>query len=342
MPVSRLRIAAAALALAAMTSGAAANIFEERFDRLLGWADDDHQAALSVFVNSCRFLRDPEWQPLCRLAPNVTNARQFFELFFRPVVMAPGERALFTAYFEPELRGARRRHGPYQTPLYRRPADLPNGQPSLTRAEIENGAIAGRGLEIVWIDDPVEVFFLQIQGSGRVRLEDGTTIRVGYGGNNGHRYRSIGQEMVRRGLFAAHQVSAQVIRNWVRRNPDEGRALLHHNESFVFFREIETLRPDDGPIGAMGLPITTWRTAAVDPAFVPLGAPVWVEKGGEAPVRRLFIAQDTGSAIKGPQRADLFFGTGEAAGLAAGRVKDGGRLVVLLPIPLAERLLGRG
>ncbi|WP_106207647.1 murein transglycosylase A [Aliiruegeria haliotis] len=307
------------------------------FDELDGWAADDHDAALSVFVKTCDILKDPDWAPICEVARNQSGGRAFFELFFRPVQVGD-EPALFTGYFEPELSGSLTRTARYRYPLYSRPKDMPKGQPFATRAEIEAGLLAGRGLEIVWVDDPVERFFLQIQGSGRVRLPDGQVVRVGYGGNNGHPYRSVGKEMVRRGIYAAHQVSAQVIKNWVRRNPVEGLKLLHHNPSFVFFRKVTAVPADKGPIGAMNRSVTPERTIAVDPAFTPLGAPVWIEKGGSDPIRRLTIAQDTGSAIKGPQRADIFYGTGDAAGRAAGKIKDPGRMVVLLPIQRAFAL----
>jgi membrane-bound lytic murein transglycosylase A len=197
----------------------------------------------------------------------------------------------------------------------------------------------GRGLEIAWVDDPVELFFLQVQGSGRVRYPDGRMIRVGYGGANGHNYRSIGQELVRRGVYQPHQVSADVIKNWVRRNPVEGEDLLYHNDSYVFFREVSQVPAERGPLGAMNRSITTLRSIAVDPAFTPLGAPVWIEKEGADPLRRLMIAQDTGSAIKGAQRADVFYGTGDDAGRQAGRIKDPGRMVVLMPIQRAYAFL---
>ncbi len=182
------------------------------------------------------------------------------------------------------------------------------------------------------------MFFLHIQGSGRVRLQDGNLIRVGYGGKNGHNYRSVGQELVRRGVYAAHQVSAQVIRNWVKRNPVEGAELLRHNPSYVFFREVNSVPATRGPLGAMNRSITAMRSIAVDPSYVTLGAPVWIEKGGANPLRRLMIAQDTGSAIKGAQRADIFYGTGEEAGLEAGKVRDPGRMMVLMPIQHAFAL----
>ncbi|MFN4172376.1 MAG: MltA domain-containing protein, partial [Pseudorhodobacter sp.] len=175
-----------------------------------------------------------------------------------------------------------------------------------------------------------------------IRLPDGRVLRVGYGGRNGHAYRSVGQEMVRLGIASRDQVSAQGIKAWVRANGAAGQQLLHHNPSYVFFRRLPDLPANKGPIGAMGRSITTMRSVAVDPAFVTLGAPVWVEKEGRGPIRRLMIAQDTGGAIKGAQRADIFFGTGNDAGLAAGMLKDGGRMVLLLPIERAYAMLPDG
>ncbi|MBN2907301.1 MAG: murein transglycosylase A [Rhodobacteraceae bacterium] len=313
------------------------------FNDLKGWARDDHAAALTVFRETCPDLTDPGWGPLCALAETQTNPREFFEVFFRPVLIGGREPALFTGYYEPELQGALHPDARFRYPLYRKPPELRAGEKWYTRREIEEqGLLRGRGLEIVWIDDPVDVFFLQIQGSGRVRLRDGSALRVGYGGKNGQDYRSIGQELVRRGVYKPHQVSAQVIRAWVRRHPDEGRELLMHNPSFVFFREIGHVPADKGPLGAMNRSITAMRTVAVDPDFTPLGAPVWIEKGGRGPLHRLMVAQDTGSAIKGAQRADIFYGTGDAAGRKAGEVRDGGRMVVLLPIETALAMLPEG
>lgn len=310
------------------------------FDDLNGWAEDDHAAALSVFVNTCPDMKDPDWRSLCALAQQRPDARGFFELFFRPVMVSEGKPALFTGYFEPELHGALRPEGRYRYPVYREPPEARRSNPWLTRREIETtDVMRGRGLEIAWVDDPVELFFLQIQGSGRIRLENGQVIRVGYAGANGHPYRSIGVELVQRGIYSVHQVSAEVIKNWVRRNPEEGRELLFHNPSYVFFRKLDNVPAERGPLGAMNRSVTTLRTVAVDPAFVPLGAPVWVEKDGDGPIRRLMVAQDTGSAIKGAQRADIFFGTGDAAGQAAGRLRDPGRMVVLMPIQRAYAMM---
>ncbi|MFN3292847.1 MAG: murein transglycosylase A [Gemmobacter sp.] len=327
-----------ALALGLMAGAAGAGPL--RFDDLPGWAEDDHAAALAVWRDTCDQLRGPEWGPLCALSAEVADARAFFEMFFRPVVVGEPP-ALFTGYYEPELQGSAVRTPRFAWPVYARPPEFDGTGLWHSRATIEQrGLLRGRGLELVWLDDPVEVFFLQVQGSGRIRLQDGRTIRLGFAAKNNHPYRSVGAELVRRGAMAPHAVSAQGIKAWVRRNGAEGQRLLQHNPSFVFFRKLPDLPPDKGPIGAMGRSVTALRSVAVDPAFVPLGAPVWVEKDGPDPLRRLMVAQDTGTAIKGAQRADIFYGTGAAAGEAAGRVKDGGRMVVLLPIDTALALAG--
>lgn len=332
------------LAISTMTGSASAQsepgISILGFEDLNGWEEDDHAAALAVFRNTCGDFNDPDWTALCSVAADAGDARQFFELFFRPVMITDGTDGLFTGYFEPELDGSPVRTERYRYPIYAMPPEARKIRPWFTRRDIlTSGVMEGRGLEIAWVDDPVELFFLQIQGSGRVKYPDGSYIRVGYSGANGHPYRSIGQELVRRGTYQPHQVSAQVIANWVRRNPEEGQDLLYHNDSYVFFREVSEVPADRGPLGAMNRSITTMRSIAVDPSFVPLGAPVWIEKEGKAPLRRLMIAQDTGSAIKGAQRADIFIGTGDKAGRIAGRIKDPGRIVVLMPIQRAYALL---
>ncbi|ASM73973.1 MULTISPECIES: murein transglycosylase A [Roseobacteraceae] len=310
------------------------------FDQLDGWDTDDHAAAMAVFRNTCHDLNEPDWRALCAFAAQNPEPRTFFELLFRPVLIEDGKDGLFTGYFEPELDGSRQQTPRFRYPVYSMPPEARVTRPWLTRRDILDGdTMSGRGLEIAWVDDPVELFFLQIQGSGRIRLPDGTFLRVGYEGSNGHDYSSIGAELVRRGTYTAHQVSADVIKSWVRRNPDTGRELLYHNDSYVFFREVSEVPADRGPLGAMNRSITTMRSIAVDPSFVPLGAPVWIEKDGKLPLRRLMIAQDTGSAIKGAQRADVFFGTGDKAGRAAGRLRDPGRMYVLLPIQRAYAML---
>lgn len=306
------------------------------FDALEGWAADDHRAALDVFCKTADRITDPHWQAVCHLAPTSTDPRGFFELYFTPVLISDGAPMLFTGYYEPELQGSRVPDASYRYPVYTMPAALPFGT---TRRQIdETGILAGK--EIVWLADPVDTFFLHVQGSGRVRLPDGSTLRLGFAGKNGLPYSSVGKEMVTRGIASADQVSADFIRDWVLQHPDQGRELLWTNESYVFFRELTNLHDTDGPFGAMKRSVTAGRSIAVDPAFVPLGAPVWIEKSGISPLNRLMVAQDTGSAIKGAQRADIYFGTGQNAGERAGRVKDRGRMITLLPSPVAQRLAG--
>lgn len=300
------------------------------FDTLSGWHSDNHQAALEAYQESCSGMKDPEWETLCAFAKSNPDAKAFFELFFRPVLIEDGAPTLFTGYFEPELSGARFQDGFHRYPLYRKPK---GAAAKYTRRQIdESGAL--RGLEIAWIDNPVDVYFLQIQGSGRVRMTDGSSIRVGYGGENGHPNRSIAQTLINQGVMTRSQASNANIRDWFGRNPAHGQQVLWSNPSYVFFRKL-SLPPNKGPRGAMNRSLTSLRSLAIDPRYTPLGAPVWVEKGGSPALQRLMIAQDTGAAIKGAQRADVFFGTGDVAGRIANQANDGGRMVVLMPIQLA-------
>lgn len=340
--ISGFAAMAICVSLATVAANAGSKYQITDFDELLGWDDDDHQAALTTFLNSCQDISAPEWKPLCQLAATKPSAKAFFETFFIPVVVRPGRNALFTGYFEPELDGSLYKTGKFQYPIYKKPKGLKPKDPKLTRAEIDNGALAQKGLEIAYVDDPVEAYYLHIQGSGRIRLSNGNVIRVGYAGENGHVYRSAASEMVKQGLISFRNASIEGIRSWVRRNPEQGRKALQFNASYVFFRRLEITSSDIGPRGALDRPITAMRSIAVDPKFTQLGAPVWIEKGGQNAMRRLMIAQDVGSAITGPQRADIFFGSGVAAGKLAGKTKDGGRMVVLLPIAIAYRLVPKG
>ena len=309
------------------------------FDDLVGWSTDDHEAALTVFSETCGDMKDPIWQSLSVSAKSAPAARAFFEAFFHPVMIEDGEPMLFTGYYEPEFCGSKVPDNLYKYPIYSLPADLVAGKPYLSRQQIEEKlALSGRGLEIAWLSDPVDRFFLQVQGSGRIRLSDGAVIRVGYAGKNGREYSSVGQELVRRGTYKACQISAHVIRNWVHNNPKDGRELFWLNKSYIFFREINDVPFDKGPLGAMNKSITMDRSIAVDPKFTTLGTPIWIEKAGTTPINRLVIAQDTGSAITGAQRADIFYGTGENAGLEAGRINDTGRMIHLLPTPMVHAI----
>ena len=277
------------------------------------------------------------------------------------VVGAEGPEGTITGYYEPELQGALWPDGRFRWPIYRLPDDLVRVDlerfradleglrilgrvdgdsrlvPYYTRAEIDGGVLTGRGLELLWLDDPSDVFFLHIQGSGRIRLIDGTLRRVGFAGSNGLDYTSIGRVMLDEGLIGADQASAQGIQAWLRANPGQAPAVMARNARYIFFREIE----GEGPIGAQGVALTAGRSLAVDSAHLPLGAPVWLDTtwpGSERPLRRLVVAQDKGAAIKGAVRGDLFWGSGPAALEQAGRMKQPGRFALLLPLAVAERL----
>ena len=339
------------------------NLRPTTFNQLSGWADDRISAAVPAFLASCaRFVTRPaaapldatamsadfgrvgDWQALCKSAEALPSgddaaARRFFEADFVPLAVSDDGTAagLFTGYFEIELHGSRRRHGRYQTPIYCRPPEL-GSKPQPTRAEIEDGALAGRGLELLWVDDPVDAFFLQIQGSGRVRLRSGRTIRVGYDGQNRQPYVPVGRLLIVRGLIPREQLTMASIRTWMRKYPAAGAALRREDPSYVFFREIR----GDGPVGAEGVVLTPQRSLAVDRAFVALGTPIWLEAEERfthaEDVRRLVVAQDTGGAIKGPVRGDVFWGTGNTAGIRAGEMNATGRYYLLLPRGVAARL----
>lgn len=325
-------LAAALLAACVIGPAAAAGDDMRRttisFSDLKGWASDDHAEAYSVFKTTCSRIKDKAWDDVC--ASSVSDARSFFEENFVPVVIEDGREPLFTGYYEPELEASRTKTDIFKYPLYAPPSDLKRGEQWFSRAEIEAGNKL-RGLELAYLSDPVEAFFFHVQGSGRLSLPDGSSMRLGFAAKNGHKYQSVGREMARRGLLPDHKLSAGSIKEWVRKNPDAGREVLWHNPSFIFFREIKDLPESSGPIGAMSRPVTAMRSVAVDPDYTPLGAPVWIEKGGKNPINRLMVAQDTGSAIKGAQRADIFYGSGDDAGAQAGVIRDAGRMVVFIP-----------
>jgi membrane-bound lytic murein transglycosylase A len=325
-----------ALVLAAPAFGqpVAATLLE--FADLPGWAEDDLVPALRAFNQTCPDLEDAEWGAVCALASQNPPARAFFENLFLPVQFGVPDQTVFTGYYEPVIRASDEPGRGFDHPVLAVPPLRLRPGPS--RAEIEDGALADMGLEIAWLRDPMDLYFLQMQGSGRLQLDDGRMIRLGFGARNGHPHRPIAGQLLRRGLVEPHQASARVIRNWAMRNPDLGTELRRLDPSYVFFDVLE-LSADTGPLGAMAQPLTAERSVAVDPRYVPLGAPVWIEVAGDIPIRRLMVAQDTGGAIEGPQRADIFFGTGPAAEDQARRVRTTGRLVTLLPIRVALSLL---
>ncbi len=282
-------------------------------------------------------------------------ARIFLERRFRPVAVGEGT---LTGYFEPELRGSTTRDGRFATPLHARPpelveVDLGAFAPDLRgrrtaglvrdgrlhpyhdRAAIAGGALAGRGLELLWVDDPVDAFFLQIQGSGRVRMADGRVVRVGYAGQNGHPYYAVGRALLERGALMRETVSMQSIRAWMAdAGPAEAAALMARNPSYVFFRILPDLPPGAGPVGTLGAPLTPMRSLAVDRTETALGLPVFAagrDPLSDTPLRRLAVAGDTGGAIRGAARADLFTGWGADAAERAGRMRDAAALFVLVP-----------
>lgn len=361
------------------------------FEAIAGWAEDDHRAAFESFLNSCRRLvpgaasatSKSAARPVSALAPappdalvaacqtaltlprGVTKAvaRSFFETHFVPhrVVHAAGE-GMVTGYYEPVLKGSRKREGRFTTPIFRRPTDLVNlvdetqrgakglafthmrqeadgrRTPYPTRQDIDEGALAGKGLELLYLADPVDVFFMQVQGSGRIALPDGSTVRVTYDGKNGHPYTSVGRYLIDTGQFAAEQVSLQSLETWLKADPVRGRNAMWQNKSYVFFRELAGDQAS-GPLGAMSIPLSEGRSLAVDTGYHALGLPVWVmapklthaTRGGG--FRRLMIAQDVGSAIRGPERGDIYFGSGDGAGRLAGITKHAANFIVLLPKP---------
>ncbi|GAB6052460.1 murein transglycosylase A [Magnetospira thiophila] len=319
----------------------------------------------TLFNDDPRFGRYVDWRLLCAQAAQLPGAndsvvRDFLVTNFQPyrVVSEGGseDEGLFTGYYEAEIRASRIASERYWVPLLGPPSDLITvdlgqfraslkGQtlsgrlhgkrlePHASRQDIAHGALTDQHLEFLWADDPVDLFFLQVQGSGRAVLPDGSVVRVGYAGTNGHEYKSIGKILIERQEVTREQMSMQAIRQWIAAHPDKGLALLMENPSYVFLRE----NPGDGPIGAQGVPLTPGRSLAVDKRYIPYGVPLWLDTTDpvdpEQPLRRVVIAQDTGGAIRGPIRGDLFWGYGREAAHKAGLMKQTGGYWLLLPRP---------
>ena len=352
------------------------------FAELPGWAEHDHAAALETFRRSAReilaqgsgFARAlrfggsrAAWEEACRTGLGATDARSFFQTSFRAYRVADADRpqGLFTGYYEPEIEGSREAGPDYPVPFYRRPADLVAFSPEerartglaygrriagepcpyLTRSEIEQGALSGQGLETAWAKDWADAFFIHIQGSGRLKLPDGSSLRLTYDGKSGLPYTAIGAILVQRGQVKAEEMSMQAIRRWMAANPEQARALMWENRSFVFFREAVLENPGLGALGAQHVQLTPRRSLAVDREIWAFGTPVWLDtavpssdEGGMNRFRQLLIAQDTGSAIKGLARGDVYWGFGAAAGEIAGAMKSAGAMTVLLPHAVADEL----
>ncbi len=334
------------------------------FNDLPLWQKTTPAAALETFLNSCRAIAArPAWSKVCSEALFVNPgdeqaARLFFEQFFTPwqLINEDGsESGTITGYYVPELAGSRVADETYKYPIYRQPddlltIDLADVYPELAgyrlrgriegkrvvpyyeRGEIDDGNQPLAGNELFWVADPVELFFLHIQGSGRILLSDGEKVMLNYANQNGHPYRSIGKLLLERKAMTPDQMSMQNIRRWVAEHPEDGQKLLDENPSYVFFRELE--KGIESPPGALGIPLAAERSLAVDRKTIPLGAPVYLATtwpNTAQPLNRLMVAQDTGGAIKGRVRADFFWGMGADAGALAGRMKQQGQLWVLLP-----------
>ena len=343
----------------------------ETFANLPGWAGDDHAAALAAFRRSGPQVRRiapasplatgcAHAETLAAAPADAAAARAFFEAHFTPHrVVHDGADGLLTGYYEPRLAGSRVPTAEFRIPVYRRPPDLVNlvaesargaagagltharrtasrPLPYATRAEIEAGALAGQGLELCFFADPVDVYFMQVQGSGLVRLPDGGEIRLAYDGKNGHPYTSVGRHLIEQGIMSAEAMSLAALAAWLRAEPERGRRAMQVNRSYVFFRELsgEAAR---SALGVEEIPLTPGRSLAVDAGRHPIGTPVYVSApglahaGGAGGSHRLMIAQDVGSAITGPERGDIYFGSGDAAGRLAGITRHRGTFHVLVP-----------
>jgi membrane-bound lytic murein transglycosylase A len=340
------------------------------FAALDGWKDDDHAAAFDAFLKSCDAIRHgtramraarPVYAGLYNACKNAITlaagstvdtmqARRFFEDNFKPARILPptrtygyytGADGFYTGYYEPEILGSRVKTDEYSVPLYGVPAKVAGKKSRVfsqyDRVDIEKGALAGKGLEICWVKSPVDAFFAQIQGSTRVKLDNGELLRLNYIASNGKPYTPVGRILIDQGVFTPQEMSMDKIREYMEANPEEGKALREKNRSFVFFAKT-TLKPHDEPLGAQGIPVTPGRSIAVDPSIHVYGTPIWIDAkfplksaAPEDSFQRLMVAQDTGSAIRGPARADIYFGRGPDVPSIAGRIKQFGKFVMLVP-----------
>lgn len=350
-----------------MTNAITAGVTAGRDVASIGLTPEVATRALIAFRLSCNSVtrradasgltQPADWSEACAAAPGWTDsdAIRFFATYFRTVQVGDG-RGLATGYYEPEIAGCRTRSAQCAVPVYGVPADLVEVDlglfsanltgkkirgrvdgtrfvPYFDRTAIDGGALAGRNLEIAWAADPVEFFFLQIQGSGRLRMADGSVMRIGYAGQNGRDYVGIGRLLRDRGVLQPGEASMQGLMSYLRRQPDGGASVMRENGSWVFFRELTGA----GPLGALGVPVTGRASVAADPAFIPLGAPVFLTMD-RAEASGLWIAQDTGGAIRGANRVDTFWGAGDEARTIAGGMSARGSMLILLPSASVARL----
>ena len=329
------------------------------FENLPGWKSDQQSRAVLSLINSCnQFAKMPDskkiggqigdivvadFHDVCDIAEVVKGmddkqARNFFENWFVPFEVANksgNNQGLFTGYYVPELRGSKTQSGIYQYPVYAKPkaADL-----NLTREDIENGALANQGLELLYVNDPVDLFFMQVQGSGRVIMENGSVVRLGFAGKNNFPYSSIGKYIIENNILGSDKTSYASIKNWLKNNPEAARKAMNVNQSYIFFRSSNS----DDVFGSQGAPLTMKRSLAVDSDIIPLGFPIWLNVNTpDSPYQKMVIAQDTGSAIKGAVRGDIFFGRGKGAENLAAKMNYKGKYYILLPTAAVDRMVGR-
>jgi membrane-bound lytic murein transglycosylase A len=381
--IGRLSLAAIFAMSLAMTASAHPILEPISFSNMRGWKDDDHAAALIAFQKSCREIIDTghgferavkfggqrgDWLGICEKSLRARDPKHFFETEFTALRVKDPARpeGLFTGYYEPQAEGSFTHKPGYDVPIYKKPADLIGfdgasekklglkygrmvaGKPTgyFTRREIEEGALKGKGLELVWLKSWVDAFFIHVQGSGRIRFEDGSTMRLAYGAKTGQPYSGIGGLLVDRGLLTKDNMSMQALRKWMGENPQGARELMWENKSFIFFREVKVENEALGAPGAQKVSLTPRRSLAVDRSLWMFGTPFWLDadvpSGPKAALenfRHLMVAQDTGTAIRGYARGDVYWGWGERAALTAGQMKSPGQLTALLPNALAQKFL---
>ena len=324
-------------------------LYPTDFQALSGWNKDNHALAYQSFRRSCRYWhRQPnskkmksvfelgklaDWKSLCKIKVALGEEKLFFERWFKPYAVNKNNsfKGLFTGYFIPQLNGSYTKTERYNIPVYRKPKNARLRR--LTRSQIYNKGLANKGLELLWVDNLMDVFFMEVQGSGRVKMQDGSLQGLSYGGSNGRSYYAIGKTLVDNEEISREDISMQTIRTWIDKHPKKGLALMKKNRSYVYFR-LTKVKPSEGAVGAMGQPLTAKHSLAIDRKHLPLGIPIWLN--AEHPLDKkqlehLVMAQDTGGAIKGAIRGDLYWGEGSTAGNFAGAMKSSGRYYLLLP-----------
>ena len=312
------------------------------FKQLPGWQQADLSLSLQAFQKSCGRLVAKGWPAVCQQAWQLENtdpksARAFFENYFTPMRVSENSqvKGLFTGYYTPELEGSLTQHGVYQVPVYGRPRDLDPQQPYATRAQIDAGALTGKSQIILWLQSKVDRFFLQVQGSGLVQLDRGKTVQLAFDGKNGQPYSPIGKLLLKQGQLQPGQVTMETIKAWLLAHPQQANSVMEQNASFVFFK-LAPAPAHFAPTGAAGVPLTPARSLAVDKQYIPLGTPLWlattvIQDKKTQPFQELMIAQDTGSAIRGAIRGDVFWGVGDKAAAIAGPMQSQGQYWMLVP-----------